>query len=145
MAIIEGYSMPDELYYHKEHTWVRVEGGNSARVGMNDFFQREAGSVVAIDLPDEGDEFSQGETCGKIQTGKWIQKVLSPLSGRVVEVNRALEDESTLLNEEPYGRGWIFLLKPTSLEGELPSLLQGEAIVAWLKGEIKKAEEHKKK
>lgn len=145
MAMIEGYNMPDELYYHKEHTWVRIEGGNSARVGMNDFFQREAGSVVALDLPEEGDEFVQGETCGKIQTGKWIQKVLSPLSGKVVEVNAALEDESTLLNEDPYGKGWIFLMEATDLEGELPGLMQGNTLMEWLRGEIKRAEEHKKK
>ena len=90
MADIKGYNMPDELYYHKDHSWARVEG-TRVTVGMNDFFQQEAGDVVFIDLPEEEDEVEQGEVCGKIQSRKWIGKLVSPVSGEIMEINEALD------------------------------------------------------
>jgi len=65
MADIKGYNMPDELYYHEEHSWARIEE-NRVVVGMNDMFQKEAGDIVFVDLPDEGDDVEQGEVCGKL-------------------------------------------------------------------------------
>ena len=77
MADIKGYNMPDELYYHEEHSWARVEG-TTVTVGMTDMFQKEAGDIVFVDLPEEEDEVSQGEVCGKIQSRKWIGKLVAP-------------------------------------------------------------------
>ncbi|RPI75094.1 MAG: glycine cleavage system protein H, partial [Desulfobacteraceae bacterium] len=90
MANIKGYNMPDELYFNKDHSWAKIEG-DQVKVGMSDFFQKEAGDVVYIDLPEEEDEVSQGETCGKIQSRKWIGKLVSPISGEIVKVNEDLE------------------------------------------------------
>jgi len=77
MADIKGYNMPEELYYHEEHSWAKVEG-TKVTVGMTDMFQKEAGDIVFVDLPEEEDEVSQGETCGKIQSRKWIGKLVAP-------------------------------------------------------------------
>jgi glycine cleavage system H protein len=142
MATIEGYNMPDELYYHPEDTWVRVEDDN-VRVGMTDFYQKLAGETTYVDLPFEGDEIQQGDTCGKIQSAKWVGKFVSPVSGEIVEVNEKLEDDCSLINRDPYGEGWIMVVKPSNLEGELKELTHGDTVETWLKQKIKEVEEKK--
>ncbi|MFN3534420.1 MAG: glycine cleavage system protein GcvH [Desulfatiglandales bacterium] len=144
MANILGYEMPDDLYYNEEHSWAKVEG-SKVRIGMTDFFQREAGDIVFVDLPDQGDEVTQGEVCGKIQSRKWIGKLVSPVSGEVAELNEDLEDDPTLINQDPYGKGWILVIEASDLDSELKNLMQGEAVKAFIEREIKKAEEEKAK
>ena len=144
MADIMGYNMPDELYYHEEHSWARVEN-NRVTVGMTDFFQKEAGDIVFIDLPEEDEEVSQGEICGKIQSRKWIGKIVAPVSGEIIEVNEDLEDDTNLINTDPYGDGWIFVIEAGDLDSDLDGLMQGENVVRFLEREIKKAEEEKAK
>ena len=122
MAIIEEYDMPDELYYHDEHAWAKVEDDGNVRVGMNDMFQSSSGDIVYVDLPFDGDEVEQGETCGKVQSSKWIGKLVSPVNGEIVEVNDELDGDSTLINSDPYGDGWIIKIKLEN-EGELDTLL----------------------
>jgi len=144
MADIKGYSMPDELYYHKDHSWARVEG-SKVTVGMNDFFQKEAGDIVFVDLPEEEDEVSQGETCGKIQSRKWIGKLVAPVAGEIVEINEDLEDDTSLINSDPYGKGWILVIEATELDDDLENLMQGDALTAFIEEEIRVAEEEKAK
>ncbi len=144
MVVIEGYNMPDELYYHKDHAWVKLESNGNVRVGMNDFYQKSAGETTYIDLPFEGDEVEQGETCGKIQSAKWVGKFVSPVSGEIMEVNEELEDDCTLINKDPYGDGWIMVVKPSNLEHELVTLFNGDKVEPWLKQEIEKTEKEKK-
>lgn len=144
MAVIGGYNMPDELYYHPEHAWVRVEG-DKVKVGMNDMFQSSSGDIVYVDLPFEGDSVEAGDVCGKIQSAKWIGKLVSPVSGEIVEVNQELENDSTLINKSPYDNGWIMVIQPSNLEGDLSKLMKGDAVKTWLEAEIKKSEELKAK
>jgi glycine cleavage system H protein len=138
---IKDYELPDELFYHGEHSWAKLEDDGRVRVGMNDFFQKAAGEIVYVDLPFEDDEVSQGETCGKVQSSKWVGKLVSPVSGEIVEVNEELEDDSTLINEDPYGKGWIMVIQPEGFDDEKGGLIFGDAVAGWLEGEIKKAEE----
>ncbi|MBW2304507.1 MAG: glycine cleavage system protein GcvH [Deltaproteobacteria bacterium] len=144
MADIKGYNMPDDLYYHKDHSWARVDG-SKVTVGMNDFFQKEAGDIVFIDLPEEEDEVSQGEVCGKIQSRKWIGKLVAPVSGEIVEVNEELEEDTSLINTDPYGKGWILVIEAEDLESELGNLMQGEALVEFIEAEVRRAEEERAK
>ncbi len=144
MADIKGYNMPDELYYHKDHSWARVEG-SKVTVGMSDFFQKEAGDIVFVDLPEEEDEVSQGETCGKIQSRKWIGKLVAPVAGEIVEINEDLEDDTSLINSDPYGKGWILVIEATELDDDLENLMQGDALTAFIEEEIRVAEEEKAK
>ena len=134
------YDLPDELYYHTEHSWAKVEDGK-VRVGMNDMFQATAGDIVYVDLPFEGDEVTQGEVCGKIQSRKWIGKLVAPVSGEIAEVNSELESDTTLINKDPYGGGWIVVIEPSSLDDDLGKLMKGDAVVPWMESEIKKAKE----
>jgi glycine cleavage system H protein len=144
MANIKGYDMPDELYYHEEHSWARVEG-NKVTVGMNDMFQKEAGDIVFVDLPEEEDEVEQGEVCGKIQSRKWIGKLCAPVSGEIVEINEELEDDTSLINEDPYGKGWILVIEATDLDKDLPNLMHGDTLLPFIDQEIKRTEEERAK
>lgn len=134
------YDLPDELYYHEEHSWAKVEDGK-VKVGMNDMFQASAGDIVYVDLPFEGDEIAQGEVCGKIQSRKWIGKLVAPVSGEITEVNSELESDTTLINKEPYGGGWIVVIEPSNLDEDLGKLMKGDAIVPWMEAEIKRAKD----
>ncbi|RKZ26393.1 glycine cleavage system protein GcvH [bacterium] len=136
MADVQGYSLPDDLYYHKEHMWVRVEG-NKAVVGMDDFSQKLAGELSYVELPGEGDEVSQDEVVGTYETGKWMGKLYAPVSGTVVKINTEVEDEPSLVNEDPYGKGWLFEIELSNPD-EVNNLMRGEAAVKWLEEEIKK-------
>jgi glycine cleavage system H protein len=143
MAEIEGYDMPDDLHYHKDHAWVKIQDDGTVKVGMNDFYQKSAGDTTYVDLPFEDDEVSMGETCGKIQSAKWVGKFVSPLSGEVTQVNEELEDDCSLINKDPYGEGWIMVIKPSNMEEERKELYHGDAMVEWIKKEIEEAEKKK--
>lgn len=144
MADIKGYNMPDELYYHKDHSWARVEG-TKVTVGMNDFFQKESGDIVFVDLPEEEEDVEQGEVCGKIQSRKWIGKLVAPVSGEIVEINEELEEDTSLINTDPYGEGWILVIEAEALESELKNLMQGQPLIGFIEQEIQRAEEEKAK
>ena len=140
MAELKGYDFPDDLYYHEEHSWARLDDDGIVTVGMNDFFQQAAGDITYVDLPFEGDEVEAGEVCGKVQSSKWIGKLVAPVSGEIVEINSDLDADATLINSDPYGEGWIIKLEPSNLEDDLDTLMQGDAVEPWLEEEIKKAE-----
>jgi len=143
MAKVKDYEMPDDLFYHKQYSWVKIEEDDLVRVGMIDFAQKEAGDITYIDLPFEGDEIQANETCGKIQSAKWIGKLVAPLSGEIVEVNYDLEGDATLINSDCYGDGWIFTLAPSKFEEEKAALMQGQAALDWLQKEIEDLEKGK--
>jgi len=136
MADIEGYQLPDELYYHPEHMWVRREG-DILRIGINDFSQKLAGELSFIELPEAQQEAEENQVIGSYETGKWMGKIFAPLAGTVIEVNEELEDDPTLVNEDPYGRGWIFTMKPRDI-GNLEKLIHGDAVAGWIKREAEK-------
>lgn len=141
MSEILGYNMPEELYYHKDHTWVRLEDDGNVTIGMTEFYVKLAGDTTYADLPEEDDELEAGETAGKIQSSKWVGKLISPLSGEVIEVNEDLEDDFMLINNDPYGDGWIMKLAPSDLESELEELIHGdEAVKAFIEKEKESAE-----
>jgi len=147
MAEIKGYNMPDELYYHEEHSWARVDG-KRVTVGMNDMFQKEAGDIVFVDLPEEEDDVEQGETCGKIQSRKWIGKLVAPVSGEIAEINEELEDDTSLINSDPYGDGWILVIEvedEEELAEELENLIHGDAVKDFIEREIERTEAEKAK
>ena len=140
---IRDYNLPDDLYYHKEHTWIKVEDDGNVRIGFNDFAQAAAGDITYVDLPFEGDEVTKGETCGKIQSSKWVGKLTAPISGEIVAINEELENDATLINKSPYDEGWILLIKPSNLEEDLKDLYKGENAAKWLESEIVKLEKEK--
>ena len=143
MAVIEGYDIPEDLYYHQEHAWAKLQDDGNVRVGMNDFYQKLAGDTTYVDLPFEGDEVSQGEVCGKLQSAKWVGKLCSPISGEILKVNHGLEDDCTLVNKDPYGEGWIMLIKPSKIDEEIKSLYHGDTVQPFIKSEKERVEKGK--
>jgi glycine cleavage system H protein len=139
---IEGYVFPDNLYYHKEHFWARVEG-DLVRVGTNDFAQKLAGQIVYVELPSVGRTVEQGKPCGSMESGKWVGRIYAPVSGKVESVNQELEDNPELINESPYEKGWIFKIKATFLEEDLKNLLKGEDVAEFIRSEIERVKKMK--
>jgi len=139
MDQILGYNMPLKLYYHLEHTWIRVEESGVLVIGMTELYLQNAGDTTYIDLPEEDDEVEQGETAGKIQSSKWVGKLISPVSGEIVEINEELEDDFMILNEDPYGDGWIMKIEPSNWEEEKETLLFGvDDLTKFVEEEIRK-------
>jgi len=144
MAELSGYKFPDELYYHKEHAWARLEDDGTVTVGMSDFAQESAGEIAYIDMPMEDDEVKENETTAKIQTAKWVGKLLAPVSGVILEVNEEVEDEPELINEDPY-ENWVLKIKPSNWDEEMKDLFRTGTpeIEAWLEKEIERVEKEK--
>ena len=134
---IDMWDFPDELFYDEKHSWAKIDG-DIAIIGVNDFTQYLAGEISYVDLPMEGDEFKVGDAIGTVETGKWLGKYYAPVSGEIVEVNEALEDDASLINSSPYGDGWIVKIKMTD-PGELEKLAKGgEAISKWIFSELER-------
>jgi glycine cleavage system H protein len=139
---IEEYLLPDELYYHKEHFWARVEG-EIVVMGTTDFAQKLAGQIVYIELPQVGRAVEQGKPCGSMESGKWVGRVYAPVSGKVEASNENLEDNPELINESPYEKGWICKIRPSNLQEDLKKLMKGESLVDFIKSEIERVKKTK--
>lgn len=124
---------PQDLRYTKEHEWARVEGARVV-VGITDFAQAELGDVVFVELPPVQTTVEANGTFGVVESVKAVSDLYSPVSGTVVEVNRALEDRPELVNEAPYGDGWMIVIELSQPE-ELNHLLSAEAYQQYVEQE----------
>ncbi|WP_251342775.1 glycine cleavage system protein GcvH [Haloplanus halophilus] len=118
------FDVPEDRRYLESHEWTTTDGG-TVRVGITDFAQDELGDVVFVELPAEGDEVSAGEEFGVVESIKAVSDLVSPVSGTVTGVNEALFDAPELLNQDPYGDGWMLEVEPSSDE-EFDGLLTAE-------------------
>lgn len=132
---IEGYYFPDDLYYHKEHFWAKVEG-NLVTMGTTDFAQKLAGQIVYVELPTVGRMVEQGKPCGSMESGKWVGRIYATVSGKVESVNQELDENPELINESPYEKGWLLKINPSNLEVDLRNLMREEALTEFIKSEI---------
>jgi glycine cleavage system H protein len=101
---------PEDLLYHPEHTWTRIEGGE-ATVGITDHAQKELGDVVFVELPKVGRKLRPGDGFGSVESSKSVSELFSPVAGEVLAVNDALEDSPEVINDDPYGNGWMIRVK----------------------------------
>jgi len=101
---------PEDLYYSQDHTWVRVIG-NRGTVGITNFAQQEMGEILYTELPDEGGQVEQGDILGTLESSKTVAELISPVSGEVISSNKDLEEEPSLINDDPYGKGWLLTLE----------------------------------
>ena len=102
---VDGYQMPDDLYYQKGFMWARITG-NVARVGLMDYAQKLAGEISYTELPFVGDDVVAGAEVGTVETGKWVGKLYAPMSGKIIAINEKLNDDPTVMNKDPYWKGW---------------------------------------
>jgi glycine cleavage system H protein len=118
---------PEDFYYSQEHNWVRLTG-NRGTVGITDFAQQEMGEILYTELPDEGLQIEQGDFFGTLESSITVAELFSPVSGEVISINKDLEEEPSLVNDDPYGKGWLMVLElddPSELQ-ELFSAVEYE-------------------
>jgi glycine cleavage system H protein len=111
---------PEGLKYTEQHEWAKLEDEGLVRVGITDFAQDALGDVVYVDIPDVGAELTGGEPFGEVESTKSVSDVYAPLSGTVVERNAGISDQPALLNDDPYGEGWMIVIRPSD-----PAALDG--------------------
>ncbi len=116
----------DDRRYSKDHEWAIPVGGGRYRVGISDYAQDQLGDVVFVELPEEGAELGAGDPVGVLESVKTVSDLYSPLAGKVVAVNQALEDQPELVNQDPYGEGWIFELDGVD-EADYQALMDASA------------------
>ena len=116
------YKIPDNLHYTEKHEWALIEG-DRIRIGITDYAQKSLHEIVFIEAPEEKSLIKRMEPIGTAESVKAVSEIYSPVSGHVVAVNRELEMSPELVNQDPYGKGWIIIIKPSDLEGELKKLL----------------------
>lgn len=121
---------PDDIRYTREHEWIRVEG-DEALVGITDYAQSELGEIVFIDVPTVGEEVGQGEVFGSVEAVKTVSDLNMPVSGEVLAINEALDAQPELVNNDPYGEGWIIRISVKDA-AELDNLLDATAYQAIL-------------
>jgi len=124
---------PDDLKYSRSHEWVRREGSEAA-VGLTDYAQEELGDIVYVELPSEGEEVEKETAFGVVESVKATEDLYSPVSGRVIEVNTPLDDTPEMINEDPYGDGWLIRLKMSDPD-ELEGLMTAEQYHAYVEAE----------
>ena len=134
---VDDYDVPDGLHYTKEHEWMIVENG-LCRVGITDYAQKSLHEVVYVDLPQLGKILSQNEAFGTAESVKAVSELYSPLSGEITQRNEKLVQSPELVNQDPYGTGWIVIVKPSHLQEDMKALLSAESYAAFLKEVTKK-------
>ncbi len=125
MVKVEDYDVPENLCYHKEYLWAKVEDGK-VKIGMIDFAQKQLHDIVYVELPSIGDTITQSEPFGTLESVKAVSDLVAPVSGTVEAVNEELESKPELLNEDPYGEGWILIVAPSNLDADLKKILNFE-------------------
>ena len=118
-------SIPKELKYTEDHEWVKVDG-EIATVGITDHAQSELGDIIFIEFPEINDLFERMEPFGTIEAVKTVADLFSPLNGKIIEINKELEDSPELVNSDPYGKGWIVKVSVDKLD-QLNDLLSSES------------------
>ena len=132
MVKVDDFEVVEGLYYSKDYMWVKVEDGK-ARVGLSDYAQRKLKQILVLDIPASGSTLKQFEPFGTVESIKVVTDVISPLSGVVVEVNKAVQDDPGLINEDPFGGGWLILVDPSNLDEEIAKLMDFKKAVEWHK------------
>ncbi|HDI75247.1 MAG: glycine cleavage system protein H [Thermoprotei archaeon] len=139
MVRVNGYYVPDDYYvWKKGHTWAKIEENGLVRVGITDVGAKAAGKIILIKIKPKGSKVVQGKPLAMAESAKWVGKVESPVSGTIEEVNENVVRNPSLLSTDPYGDGWIALIRPSNLSEDLKKLVKGSDIAGWYKEEIER-------
>jgi len=132
MVKVDGYEVPEGLYYTKDFEWLKIEG-DKVRVGITDYAQKQLREIVYAELPSTGGTTKQTEPYGTVESVKAVSDLVAPISGTILEVNAEVQSKPELLNEDPYGKGWLLILKPANLQAELANTMDFNKSVEWHK------------
>ena len=134
MVKVESYEVPEGLYYSKDFEWIKIEG-DKVRMGVTDYAQKSLREIVYAELPSAGTDVKQGEPYGTVESVKAVSDLIAAVSGMIEEVNEEVSSKPETLNEDPYGKGWLLLVKPSNLQAELANLMDFNAAVDWHKAQ----------
>ncbi len=134
MVKVEQYEVPEGLYYSKDFEWIKIEG-DKVRMGITDYAQKSLREIVYAELPSAGGDVKQGEPYGTVESVKAVSDLIAAATGTIEEVNDQVQSKPELLNEDPYGKGWLLVLKPANLQAELTNLMDFNAAVEWHKAQ----------
>jgi len=132
MKEIDALKFPSDIRYSQDHEWTRKEG-DFCTVGISDFAQDQLGDIVFVELPEVGGIFEKGQEFGTVESVKAVSELLMPVAGEVMEINSKLEDNSELVNNDPYGAGWMIKVRAAN-PGDFDQLMDREAYLVHLKG-----------
>jgi glycine cleavage system H protein len=132
MVKVDGTEVKEELYYTKEFEWAKVEG-DKVRIGVTDYAQKQLREIVYAELPTPGTSITQSTPYGTVESVKAVSDLVAPITGEILEVNAEVQSKPELLNEDPYGKAWLLVVKPTNLQAELASLMDFNKAVEWHK------------
>jgi glycine cleavage system H protein len=136
MVKVDAYEVPAGLYFSKDFEWIKIEG-DKVRMGLTDYAQKSLREIVYAELPEAGAELKQGEPYGTVESVKAVSDLVAAISGTIEEVNQEVQSKPELLNEDPYGEGWIVIVKPASLDADLANLMDFDKAVEWHKNQAK--------
>ena len=125
-------NFPQNVKYTKEHEWVRLDG-DVAYVGITDYAQQQLGDIVFVDIPTVGEELEADEVFGTIEVVKTISALFLPIAGEILDQNEALEENPELVNQDPYGEGWLIKMKPANV-ADIDNLLDADGYKAVING-----------
>ncbi len=140
MAHVKGFDMPADTHFHDGHTWARIESGGNIRIGLDDFSLKLLGKADGFDLPLMGKELDQGAPGWGLKREKNAADVLSPVNGVIMEVNSNVREHPELANQDPYGDGWLFLVRTPEMKKTMKSLMAGTQSIDWINKEINSLE-----
>jgi len=132
MVNINGSEVHEGLYYTKEFEWAKVEG-DKIRIGITDHAQKQLREIVYAELPSAGTTIAQNTPYGTVESVKAVSDLVAPISGEILEVNQEVQSKPELLNEDPYGKAWLLVVKPSNLQDELVKLMDFNKSVEWHK------------
>ena len=128
----EEYVVPENLYYTKEHEWLKIED-DTATMGITDYAQKSLHEIVFVDLPEIKRKVRQMEPIGTVESVKAVSEIYTPISGEIIEVNKELNEKPELVNQDPYGKGWIAKIQPENINEEIKNLMDSKAYRDYLK------------
>jgi glycine cleavage system H lipoate-binding protein len=140
MEMVKGFDVPMGYYFHNGHTWARIESGGYVRIGLDDFALKLLGEADGFELPLMGKELDQNRVGWGLKRKDNLADVLSPVDGVIVEVNAETRQNPKLANHEPYGDGWLFMVRTPDIKGTVKKLYANADSVTWMGGEVQKLE-----
>jgi glycine cleavage system H protein len=135
MVKVENYEVPEGLYFSKDFEWIKIEG-DKIRMGITDYAQKSLREIVYAELPSIGTEVKQNEPYGTLESVKAVSDLVAAVSGTIQEVNDEVQSKPETLNEDPYGKAWLIVIKPSNLQAELANLMDFNAAVGWHQAQV---------
>jgi glycine cleavage system H lipoate-binding protein len=133
---VKGFDVPMNFYFHDGHAWARIESGGYIRIGLDDFALKVLGKADALDLPLMGKELDQGKVGWGLKRKDHLADVLSPIDGVIVEVNSQLREKPDIANREPYGDGWLFMVRTPDVKATMGKLKVDQSSLSWMNNEV---------